>query len=151
MDFIPSQEPNNTTFVPRSKTAEQFALAAFVLGIASLILLNTVFLPFVLGSLSLIFASLSRDHESRMPKRSVYAVAISLFSMIFTAVLIVTMVYLIFYNEAFRNILNEAFMETYGITFENYMDMMMEIYETGTIPNNLPQEIFDDALGTNPF
>lgn len=121
-------EPNyNQPFESYYKPANKFAMVSMILGICSLVLLCTIFLPLVLGALGIIFAVLSKRRGQKMETPAVTGVVTSSLglgvSLIFCIFSLVSA--FIMLQPENREQLNRVYEDSFGVTYEEYIE---EIY-----------------------
>ena len=106
-----------------------FATASLVMGILALVTLCTIYLPIVFGSLSIIFAVLSKGNERKISGLSCAGIITSVSGIVFSIITIVTTIALLYSNpdfyQEYKDEMNRILSEQYGITY----DEMMEEYQ----------------------
>ena len=127
---------NNTNreFPARVIKLNFFNIAAAACGLLALFSILTGVFPLFFGSLSIIFAVLSKGSDLYMSKLAKSSVITSAFSMIMGGAVTA----LVIYNfAAHPEIVDQAFVATYGVTYEEYFEGMEHYSETGEIPEFL--------------
>ena len=119
---------------PPAKPANALAVAAFIFGILATLTLCTIYLPIIFGSLSIVFALLSKGSEKRMHSLASSGIASSVFALIVTALMFIFVFIALFSNETYRQ-------EVQHMYEEQYEDMYREIY--GDSYNDLIDEFFE--------
>ena len=109
-----------------------FITASYIMGILTIVttILCTVYLPYVFGSLSILFALLSRGNAKKMAQRASFGMRSAIVGLIMNTALIVTCVTLVFTNPQMRQQLNNTMKQVYGRTF----DEIMQDIENGKDP-----------------
>ncbi len=106
---------------PESKHAKCAYRALTLSGISFFAaILNTLFLPFILSPIALIFSHLSKGRLKSKHIAAQAATVISILALIVNIVMIGFNFYRFQYDESFKNELNEASQALYGISFEQY-------------------------------
>lgn len=111
-----------------------FAILSLIFGILTFLTLFTVIFPFFFGSLSIIFAVLSKGSSLRMNSLAKSAVTLSLSGIILITALTGGTMYRLMTDEEYRAAVSAEFERINGITLEEYMDLLEEAYKTGEIP-----------------
>lgn len=123
-----------------SAASNKFALAALMMGVCSLFTISSVVIPFVLGSLAIIFAILSKGPQEKMSSQAKYGFALSLGSILLAFTLTVTSVSLYLFNDTWRQTVNDTYEEIYVFTLEEYMELLWETDSNTTLYNEaMPQ------------
>lgn len=114
------EQPYQQTYKPTGK----FAIVSMILGICSLALLCTVFCPIILGGLGIIFAVLSKRRGQKMENAAMTGVITSSIglglSLLFCVISVVSAVHML--KPENRNMLNQMYEETLGITYDEYIE-----------------------------
>ena len=110
-----------------------FITAAYVLGVLSIVttFLCTVYLPYIFGSLSIIFALLSKGNAARTAQRAASGIRCAILGMIMNTALIIACFTLVFTNPQIHEELNEMTRQIYGHSF----DEIMQDIEKGESPD----------------
>lgn len=104
---------------PVSPGGRSLATASFVLGILSLItcLLFTVYLPFILGSIAILLALLSKGQSPRLAGRAKIGICLGLLGILLNIALITWILFL--YGDLILETANEIYrnltLEMYGV------------------------------------
>ena len=114
-----------------------FNVAAAACGLLALFSILTGVFPLFFGSLSIIFAVLSKGSDLCMSKLAKSSVITSAFSMIMGAIITAFVVYNFVANPDAAKYIDEAFIATYGVTYDEYFEGMEHYSETGEIPEFL--------------
>lgn len=127
-----TQYQSNTTNSPRQR-GNSFATASLIMGILAVLTLCTIYLPIVFGSLSIIFAVLSKGSQQRMAGASHAGIMLSLMGITLSVVTIVTTVFLLLTNpniyQEYKKELNTIFSQQYGITYDEFMEQYQQNFE----------------------
>ena len=127
----------NREFPGRVIKLNFFNVASAACGLLALFSILTGVFPLFFGSLSIIFAVLSKGSDLYMSKLAKSSVVTSAFSMIIGAVLTFFVVYNFVANPDAARYIDEAFIATYGVTYDEYFERMEHYSETGEIPEFL--------------
>lgn len=100
------------------------ATAASVLGLATIVttILCTVYIPFITGSLAILFALLSKGNSDRMNPTATTGVTSAVVGLIMNVILIITVVTLYLTNPTIREQSNKLFEQRYGMTIEEWWE-----------------------------
>lgn len=116
---------------PEAVKGQGFLTAALVCGVLTIVttVLVTVYLPFVFGGLSIIFACLSRVGDTaKLAKQAKTGILCAVIGLVMNTSLIVGSISLVFNHPEYRQQLNELCEEMYGDSFDNMFNQMMEQY-----------------------
>lgn len=104
------------TMPPRNSMAS----AASILGFATIVttILCTVYIPFITGSLAILFALLSKGSSSRMNPSATTGVTSAVVGMLMNVALIISVVALYLTNPTIREQSNKLFEQRYGMTID---------------------------------
>lgn len=123
-----SQNQFNSPYndAPQERSANGFAIASLILGIASIVLCCSGILSIITGALSILFAILSRRKNKKMPGMSVGGIVTSIFGLLFGIIALVYWIFIFALMEdpELRQRIDPIYEETYGMTFEEYMETM---------------------------
>lgn len=111
-----------------------FATLSLIFGILTFVSLPTVIFSYFFGSLSIIFAILSKGSSFQMASMAKTAVALSLSGMVLITALTGTTAYRLITDEDYRAEVSAEFERINGFTLEEYTELIEEIYKTGEIP-----------------
>lgn len=100
--------------------SNNMASLACIMGLLSIVLLQTVLLPLFLGSIAIIIAILSKGYEKKMVKAAKIGFITSLVGITLTIGISSASVWMYFNNDAYRAEKNEIFQEMTGMTIEEY-------------------------------
>ncbi len=118
----------------RPEPKNNFATAAMILGIASLVSLCTVFLPIPLGALGILFVVLGKRHGKKLPSTAITGLITSLIGIACGLLILISTISaaLNMLKPENREQLNQMFEQTYGMDFdeyyEEYMKQLEELY-----------------------
>lgn len=118
-----------------------FAILSLMFGILTFLTLFTVIFPFFFGSLSIIFAVLSKGSSLKMNSLAKSAVTLSLSGIILITALTGGTMYRLMTDEEYRAAVSAEFERINGITLEEYMDLLEEAYKTGEIPEEWADQL----------
>lgn len=98
--------------------------AASVLGLATIVttILCTVYIPFITGSLAILFALLSKGNSSRMNPAAMTGLTSAVVGLIMNVILIVTVVVLYLTNPVIHEQADRLFEQRYGMTIDEMWD-----------------------------
>lgn len=111
-----------------------FTILSLIFGILTFFSLLTVILPFIFGSLAIIFAILSKGSSLKMEPLAKTAVTLSVSGIILITALAGGTTYRLITDEEYRANVSAEFEKINGFTLEEYTDMLEELYKTGEIP-----------------
>ena len=115
--------PNNTLATLAAAFA---ALAVFTV--------LTGLMPVFFGSLSIMFALLSRGGELKLKMGALVSSVVSVLSMVAGIVLMVYAFNSVTNDPRMRTQLDQAFQSMYGVDYGEFWDQMENYYETGEMP-----------------
>ncbi|MDE6686393.1 MAG: hypothetical protein K2K17_03665 [Lachnospiraceae bacterium] len=118
-----------------------FTILSLIFGILTFLTLLSVIFPFFFGSLSIIFAILSKGSSLKMNSLAKTAVALSLSGIILITALAGGTTYRLMTDEEYRAAVSTEFERINGITLEEYMDLLEEVYKTGEIPDEWSEQL----------
>lgn len=125
MDYNQQFQSDNSSYPIRQKP-NAFAVASLVMGILAMVTLCTIYLPIVFGSLSIIFAILSKGSQKHMPGMSHAGIITAVSGIIFSVITIAATLFILFTNpdiyQEYKQELNRMFSEQYGITYDEFME-----------------------------
>lgn len=110
-----------------------FAKASLLLAFVSIMLANTIVFPVMFGSLSIIFAVLSKESEKQMSKPMVATVALSSISMVIAVAYLGYGVYMYKNDPEFRANINQQYQDIYGVSLDEYLS---DIYSDSLAPES---------------
>lgn len=121
MDFQNNYRPSFC----KSSAMEMAALITGLLTIVSF-LSFTIYFPFIFGSLSIVFAILSKGNATRMTTRVRVGFTCAVVGILVNLLLIVTCIYLYLAVPFVHDSVNELFEKQYGASFEEMLDDAMK-------------------------
>lgn len=130
-------EDNGYSPYSSSKTSSTFAIVSLVLGMIGLFSITTVVTPLICGSLAVIFAILSKGSDTRFSPRGRTGFTVGLVSSIGSIAFVCITMYLVIFNQNYRDYMNKQYEERLGITFDEYVDVLKDA---------LDGELSEDAL-----
>ncbi len=97
--------------------------ASLVLGALSVLtaVIGTVYLPFILGGISIVLAILSRDGEGKMHFRARVGILAAVFGIILNIVIVSVSVYSVFHDPEQYAAFNSVFERVYGESFSDFL------------------------------
>ena len=121
-----------------------FINASYICGILSIVttILCTVYLPYIFGALSIVFAILSRGNAAKAASKAVAGIRFAVIGLIMNTALIVTCFTLVFTDPQPHDEVNKITKQFYGQSF----DEMIEDIENGNTP-----DITDPSEGAGSF
>ena len=136
--------------IPVRPVMNSMAVIALVFAIVAALTILTGVFPVFFGSLSILFAILSKGSRLKMDKSGKISTAIAAMSIVLGLVITGVTVYEMKHDPEMKNMLNNAFEQTYGVTFDEYMEQMQKFYENPEEPpeflNNMPSQGKVDTL-----
>ncbi len=116
-----------------TQKGDPLATASMITGIIAVVspMLIIVFpfalyFPFIFGGISIILALLSKGTAAKMISKAKSGIICATIGLVCNIALICTSFYLVFNNAEFRQSFDDAFIEMYGMTFEEVMEEIME-------------------------
>lgn len=132
MNYNQQYQSGNSIYPPPQK-ANAFAIASLVLGILALVTLCTIYLPIILGSLSIIFAILSKGNQRSISGFSCAGIITSVSGIVFSIITIVTTIALLYSNpdfyQEYKNEMNRILSQQYGMTYDEMIEEYQNIFE----------------------
>lgn len=131
-----NEDNNNSPYTQYgfyTRTPNQiFVSAAYAMGILAIIstILITVYLPFIFGGLSIIFAMLSRTDLEKLQQKAKKGMICGIIGISMNVALIVTCFTLVFTKPEMRTELNTVCEQMYGISFD---ELLEEMYGGGSL------------------
>jgi len=118
----------NSYRIPVAEPGSSLAKAAMICGILSIIfcLTFTVYPAFVLGSVAIILALLSKGRRSSLFTNARTGIICATIGLIFNAILVTSSVAYVFTNPEQMEKFNEQWEQIYGVPFDDMMDDIME-------------------------
>ncbi len=118
-----------------------FTIFSMIFGILTVFSFQTVIFPYFFGSLAIIFAILSKGSSFKMTSLAKTAVTLSVSGIIMITAFEGFKIYKFYTDEEYFAESNAAFEKVYGITLEEYINMLEETYKTGEIPEELQKKL----------
>ncbi len=114
--------PMHYQFEQTAPPRSGMATAASVLGLATIVttILCTVYIPFITGSLAILFALLSKGNSDRMNPTATAGATSAVVGLIMNVMLIITVIVLYFTNPTIKERADKLFEQRYGITIEEW-------------------------------
>lgn len=121
MNYI---EPNYHHII-MAKTARTCAFCAVITA-----LFGTMIFPFIFGGLSIIFAVLSKGNTAHYQFNAKVAILVSCLALLENTLYTGLAFYNVFFNETYRQELDETFEKMYGMDMEEYTNYMLSLPTT---------------------
>lgn len=116
------------------KPQNNLITASLILGLLAFVTSMFLITPFIFGSLSIIFAILSRSGREKMAGSAIAGISASIVSMLGAVSMVGLVYYLTFNVPEYRELMNQQYEQMYGQSF----DEMLEDIQNGTFdPNSL--------------
>lgn len=108
-----------------NRSGKGFAIAAMILGICSLLLFCTVYLPIPLGALGCLFVILSKRRGKALSGAAITGLITSILGMLCGACILIVSLFSAFtlLRPENRELLDSMFEQTYGMDFQEYFEM----------------------------
>lgn len=120
---------------PVRHKGESMATASMILGIISLasLLFLKLSIPFILGGVSIILAILSRGGAKKLPGRAKAGLTCSIIALVLDILFFIFAIWLTFFlpnqSPGFREELNKACEEQYGVSYDELMEELEDLWE----------------------
>lgn len=118
--YDPSQQPN--------RRANGLAIAALITGLLAVVTICTVYGAFIFGSLSIVFALLSKGKENHMHSLAISGTIIGTIALVITVMLFGASISLLMNDEEFQQEFDSMYEDMYGESFEEQMDDILGSY-----------------------
>ncbi|MFI3213107.1 MAG: hypothetical protein R3Y24_07170 [Eubacteriales bacterium] len=136
MDFTNEQKHIDAPFQTQhhfsSTNSEQpeinrFTTSALSFGVMALVsaVFFTVYLPFVFGGLSIIFALLSKGSFPTMHKKAKNGIKLAIIAFVINIIVVGSSVYMVFTTPEYREQINIMSEEMYGQSFDETLDELL--------------------------
>ena len=119
--------------MPQKRT-NAMAVASLVMAVMALLTILTGLDPVFFGSMSILFAVLSKGSGRRMNGSAFCSVMISVVSVAAGVILMIKVADMIQNNPGFRSEMDKSFEMMYGVDYDDFVDGMKKYYETGEMP-----------------
>ncbi len=121
-------QPSNSNFSYSREPANGFARASMILGLLSIVtaFMLTIYFPFVLGSLAIILALLSKGYQSKLHPNAKTAIATAIVGLSLNICLIAGSFILVFSVKEYREQFDTIFEQVYGESFDDALDDMID-------------------------
>lgn len=117
---------NNNNYRPQQSNT--FATVAIALGIISILSLTSIIFPLILGSLAIIFAILSKGSNLKMSKNGFIGFTTGITSIVGSIIFTAVTIYMILFNQDYRDYMNEQYKSRIGVTFDEYVEILKDAY-----------------------
>lgn len=134
--------PYGAPLMPVRHKGDSMATVSMVLGIISLVslVLLRVTVPFLLGGISIILAILSRGGAKKLLSRAKAGLTCSIIALALDVLFCIFAVWVAFVlpnqSPKFRNELNKACEQQYGVSYDELIEELEDMWE-GDIDNNI--------------
>ncbi len=123
MDYDNQNQGNGPLHYQFEQTAPPrngMTTAASVLGLATIVtcVLLTVYIPFVTGSLAILFALLSKGSDKRMSPSALSGITSAVVGLVMNVILIISVITLYLTNPVIHERANQLFEQRYGLTID---------------------------------
>lgn len=125
MDYNNNQWQQESIPQPAKADSNNFAIASLICGIISILLCFTIIFSLPLGALGIIFAVLSKRRTMKLAPSALVGSILSSISVAFSILMVIfSVLFMKNYsnNPSFREKLNELYVETYGVTLDDYLE-----------------------------
>jgi hypothetical protein len=118
--------------MPAPDPAKSLSMHAFLLGIAALVssLLMTVFLPLILGPVSIVFGVLSRGKGKKLSDIARRGIRLSIIAIAADIVIVGVSFYSVFHDPEVHAAMNQMTESMYGYTLDDVLKQIDEQYGT---------------------
>ncbi len=99
-----------------------FMIASLCLGIFALTSSSIIFIAMIAGSLSILFAVLSKGNDKKMQPISKLGTGVSVFSILLSFCITASAIYMYFNDASYHAALNDSFKQMYGITMDEALE-----------------------------
>lgn len=113
---------------PIAEPGSSFATASMIMGIISIIasFTFTVYPAFVLGSIAIVLALLSKGRRPKLLSKATAGVICATCGLVINTVIVVACMVLLFTDPDVKAQVNKTFEKQYGVTFDEMWDEIME-------------------------
>ena len=113
---------------PIAEPGSSFATASMILGIISIVLsfTFTVYPAFVMGSIAIVLALLSKGRRPKLLSKATAGVICATCGLVINTVIVAVCMVLLFTDPDVRAEVNKTFEKQYGMTFDEMWDELME-------------------------
>lgn len=129
MDFYQNTPPEGQNIQrPYAEPGGSFATASMVLGIISIIssITFTVYPAFVLGSIAIVLALLSKGRRPKLPSKAQAGIICAIAGIVMNTVIVTACSVLLFTSPEVRAEVNKTFEQQYGMSFDEMWEEIME-------------------------
>ena len=117
-----------------ARRTNSMAVLSLIMGIFAILLFCTGFGPVIPGSLSILFAILSRGSEKHMDGSAKVGIAASVLGILIGIGLMVFVISEINSDGEFKQELDNAFIQVYGVDYDEFVRQINESSRTGETP-----------------
>lgn len=113
---------------PLAEPGSSFATASMILGIISIVLsfTFTVYPAFVMGSIAIVLALLSKGRRPKLLSKATAGVICATCGLVINTVIVAVCMVLLFTDPDVKAEVNKTFEKQYGVTFDEMWDEIME-------------------------
>lgn len=121
--------PGPVQMPPRPKiNANSFLMASFICTMLAFITECSLPICMVFASLAVLFAVLSKGKQLKMHSFAKMSIGISVFSLVLSFTVTFSAFYSVLTDPAKRESFNQIYEEMYGITFDEALDEIQQLY-----------------------
>ena len=141
--------PPQNYYYRQQRRGNAMITVSLVFAILAICSICTGILPVFFGSLSIIFAVVSRGGELRFKGNAKVCVLLSVLSIVAGITLTGVSIYRLQNDPAVRASVDQAFKQMYGVDYQEFMDGMQHYYETGEMPDFM-EDMYQNRQGGYP-
>lgn len=127
--------PASSNNIERPIKTNAFMMLSLVMGILAFTSCTFIFVACIAGGLSILFAILSKGNHPKMHFLAKSGITASVAAMVLSVIITSSMVYLVFHNTQYREMLNTTYESMYGITFDEAMENVYPSIKEGESHN----------------
>lgn len=114
-----------------NKTSKGLAIASMIMGILAILLFSTILFAIIFGSLAVIFAILSKGAVRKFSPFARTGFVTGGLSIVIAFAIIIGFYVNVANNAEFRQTFNESYERQYGITFDEYIELVGDALVNG--------------------
>lgn len=115
---------------PIAKDGKNFAIASLILGIVSILTICCCCINLIPAILAIVFAVIAKKRDGKMPTMALIGMILAIVAIVLTLILFGFLFAAASGNGDVPQTLDQAFMETYGMSFREYVEQA----RNGTVP-----------------
>lgn len=123
--------------IERPIKTNAFMILSLVMGILAFTSCTFIFVACIAGGLSILFAILSKGNHPKMHFLAKSGIAASVAAMVLSVTITASMVYLMFNNTQYHEMLNTTYESMYGITFDEALENAYPSLKAGESHNTV--------------